>query len=60
MPVILDPTDFDLWLNQASKPDELTTLLRPYRAGEMESVAVSSSVNSAKFDGPECLQPLAP
>jgi putative SOS response-associated peptidase YedK len=60
MPVILDPTAFDLWLDQASQPDELTTLLRPCRADEMESVAVGSRVNSAKYDGPECLQPLAP
>jgi putative SOS response-associated peptidase YedK len=60
MPVILDPTDFDLWLDSASHSDELTTLLRPYRAGEMESVAVGSKVNSAKNDDPQCLEPLAP
>jgi putative SOS response-associated peptidase YedK len=59
MPVILDPTAFDLWLDQASQPDELTTLLRPCRAGEMESVAVGSKVNNQKYDGPECLEPAA-
>ena len=59
MPVILDRADYDLWLDRASSSDELTTLLRPCRADEMESVAVGSRVNSPKYDDPECLEPAA-
>jgi putative SOS response-associated peptidase YedK len=59
MPVILDQTDFDLWLDPVSQPDELTTLLRPCSADVMESAAVGTRVNSPKYDGPECLEPAA-
>jgi putative SOS response-associated peptidase YedK len=60
MPLIVDPTDFDLWLAQASQPDELTTLLRPCPADVTESMAVGNRVNSPKNDDPECVQPLIP
>jgi putative SOS response-associated peptidase YedK len=60
MPVILDPADFDRWLDLAyQQVDGLTPLLVPYPAEVMEAVAVSPLVNSPKNDGPECLMPVA-
>ena len=60
MPLILDPADFDRWLDPEYQSVEgLTPLLVPYPAGAMEAVAVSTLVNSPKTDGPECLGPAA-
>lgn len=56
MPVILKPEDFSLWL--AGPEEALGPLLAPLPAGEMESHPVSSLVNSAMNDSPECVQPL--
>jgi putative SOS response-associated peptidase YedK len=61
MPGLLDPADFDRWLDPAAcqRPADLAPLLRPYPAEAMEAVAVSPLVNSPKNDGPECLAPVA-
>ena len=57
MPVILEPGDYDLWLDpQVSDPEQLEPLLRPYPAAEMTSHAVSSRVNSPRNDDPSCLK----
>ncbi len=60
MPVLIDPADFDLWLDPAcQRAEDLAPLLRPYPAEAMEAVAVSPLVNSPKNDDPECLAPVA-
>lgn len=35
MPAILEPDDFDVWLDPATDPTEANALLRPYPAGEL-------------------------
>jgi putative SOS response-associated peptidase YedK len=56
MPVILKPEYFRQWLDPAEQdPAELTPLLRPYSAEEMEATPVSDYVNNARHEGPECL-----
>jgi putative SOS response-associated peptidase YedK len=58
MPVVIDPADFDRWLDpEYQRVEGLTPLLRPYPAEALEAVAVSARVNSPKNDGPECLAP---
>jgi putative SOS response-associated peptidase YedK len=37
----------------------LLPVLVPFPAERMTAVAVSPKVNSAKYDGPECVQPAA-
>ena len=60
MPVILDPEDFDLWLDPAvTEPERLPPLLRPYPAEKMEAYPVSSIVNSPAHESAECLQPVS-
>jgi putative SOS response-associated peptidase YedK len=59
MAVILDPSDYELWLS----PDELgpeivKPLLRPYDADRMAIYEVSKAVNSATNDTAECIVPL--
>jgi putative SOS response-associated peptidase YedK len=59
MPVILDPAQFDLWLDPAVRdPEAVRPLLRPHAAAGMRAVAVSELVNSPRNDVPECREPL--
>jgi len=59
MPVILAPSDFDLWLDPgAQHPGEVQHLLRPYPAGEMSYYPVSTHVNNPRNEDPLCIEPL--
>jgi putative SOS response-associated peptidase YedK len=59
MPVILPLAFHDDWLEpQSDAPQWLQTALRPYPAQEMEAVPVSSWVNNARHEGPECVRPV--
>lgn len=56
MPVILGPEEYDAWLDPKQQdPAELTKLLHAY-AGELKVYPVNSVVNSAKYDGPQCIE----
>ena len=59
MPVILEPADYDRWLDPETATDELRALLKPFPAGLMEAYAVSRAVNSVKNDSEELLEPVA-
>jgi putative SOS response-associated peptidase YedK len=59
MAVILDPADYDLWLDPAIQEIErLQPLLRAYPAEAMTAYPVSTVVNSPANDTPECITPL--
>lgn len=59
MPVILDPKDYDLWLDPAvQKPDPLQHLLRPYQSEAMTAYPVSTQVNNPSNNSPECINSL--
>jgi len=56
MPVILDPADYDRWLDPAVQaPAQVADLLRPYPAEQMLATPVSDYVNNARHEGPRCL-----
>jgi putative SOS response-associated peptidase YedK len=60
MPVILDPDDWDLWLDPSVRDgDALQALLRPLAADRVDLHPVSRHVNDPKHDDPECVAPLA-
>lgn len=59
MPVIVEPEDFDLWLNPEPDPEQGLHLLRPYPAEKMVAYPVSTVVNNPRNDVPECVQPIA-
>lgn len=59
MPVILPPEAYAQWLNPATPPFALNTLLKPYPAEPMTAYAVSRLVNSPMNDTPECIAPAA-
>ena len=58
MPVILDPEDYDRWLDPDTPIAELQALLKPYPADRMRAEAVSRTVNSVKNDSEECIEPI--
>jgi putative SOS response-associated peptidase YedK len=58
MPVILEPEDYDRWLDRESPADELKAMLKPYPAERMRALAVSRAVNSVKNDKEECIAPI--
>jgi putative SOS response-associated peptidase YedK len=59
MPVILDPADFDRWMDPAVEdPARVVDLLKPYPAELMVATPVSTRVNSPKNDDAECVRPL--
>lgn len=60
MPVILQPHDYELWLDPAVQSVEpLRSLFAPYAATAMGSYPVSTQVNAARLDAPDCIQPIA-
>jgi putative SOS response-associated peptidase YedK len=59
MPVILQPRDYDLWLDpEIEKPELLRPLLLPYPPEKMDAYPVSRYVNSPNNDDPSCVEPL--
>ena len=56
MPVILDPKDYERWLDTSDA--DPVDLLRPYPSCAMRAYPVSTRVNSPKNDDPELIEPL--
>ncbi len=59
MPIILDPADWDAWLDEGARPAELRPLLRPYPADGLRMYPVSPAVNNVRSQGAELLLPLS-
>src|SRR5262245_768758 len=60
MPVILCPEDEEQWLDASRTPFvKAKSLLKPYPDEQMDAHDVSPIVNSTKYDGPECIQPVS-
>jgi len=57
MPVILAPDEYDHWLAPTATPDH-HTLLRPYDTALMHGYRVSTLVNRATYDSPDCVNSL--
>jgi putative SOS response-associated peptidase YedK len=59
MPVILDRSLYDLWLDPDADPDALQRILRPFPASAMVAIPVSPRVNSPAVDDADCERPVA-
>ncbi len=58
MPAILDPADYDRWLDPGTTmPAEVRPLLKPFPASAMTAFPVTTAVNNPAFDDPACLAP---
>jgi putative SOS response-associated peptidase YedK len=59
MPVMVQPKDYDLWLDRGVRQSELLLpMLRPYPSEEMLGYPVSRRVNDPDNDDPQCIEPL--
>ncbi|HEY5030043.1 MAG TPA: SOS response-associated peptidase [Candidatus Angelobacter sp.] len=57
MPVILQPADYDLWLDPGiTDPARVNDLLKPFDARLMRVYPVSLTVNKVENVGPECAE----
>lgn len=59
MPLILDPGDYDMWLDPSTEVDQLNHLLRPFATDELAAYPVSTAVNRPQNDSEACIAPLA-
>lgn len=57
MPVIIDPSDYDMWLT-ADSQDDISALLHPLADGSLEMHEVSTNVNVVKSSGKELILPV--
>ena len=56
MPVILSPSDFEVWLDVATPRDSLVSLLRPAAEDLLDFEPISTQINNVRNEGPECLE----
>ena len=56
MPVIVDPTNYDLWLE--GDADEANTVIKPFPQDDMAFYRVSTRVNNVRNDDEACVEPL--
>jgi len=60
MPVIVDPRDFDQWLDPAQQDAAaLAPLMKPFPAERMRAYPVSTWVNDVKHQDARCIEPAA-
>ena len=57
MPVILQPKDYDRWLERGEAHRPPLDLLRPYAAEEMTAAPCNGNVGNVRNNGPEMLLP---
>jgi putative SOS response-associated peptidase YedK len=57
MPVLVGVADFDRWLDPDITPADLLGLLRPTPDDALSALAVGPFVNSARHEGPGCVEP---
>jgi len=58
MPVILKPDTYDAWLDSDQQDAQAASrLLKPYAADKMAAWPVSTYVNKAGNEGPQCIEP---
>jgi putative SOS response-associated peptidase YedK len=61
MPVIVDPRDYDRWLDRRlHDPEQLQEILKPYPSAALTAYPVNSMVNDPRRDDPQCLEPRKP
>ena len=58
MPVILDPSDYEQWLDPEAARDDLKSLLVPLGSDKVRAFAVSTHVNKPMNDDARCIDPI--
>jgi len=59
MPVILDPDNYDLWLDPGmTNVEAVSEMLKPFDAGQMRCYPVSTRINYVANDDAGCSAPV--
>jgi putative SOS response-associated peptidase YedK len=59
MPVILDPDNYDLWLDPGmTNVEAVSEMLKPYDARQMRSYPISTRINHVANDDEACSAPV--
>ena len=58
MPVIVEPEDYEMWLDPGDSPTDGLHLLRPFSPDKMAAYPVSTFVNNPRNDAPQCIAQL--
>jgi putative SOS response-associated peptidase YedK len=59
MPVIIDPKDYDEWLNtENNETEKLSELLKPFASENMQNHLVSNAVNVPYHNAEDCIAPI--
>ena len=58
MPVVLPPDAYQIWLDPASAPADLTALLRPFESAPLAAVPISTRVNKVQNDDATLIEPV--
>jgi putative SOS response-associated peptidase YedK len=59
MPVILDPDDYDLWLDPGkTNVEAVSEMLKPFDARQMRCYPISTRINHVANDDEECSAPV--
>ena len=61
MPVIIDSTHYEEWLQSKLAPSNIKTFFTPYPADKMEGYTIGKLLNSKNFDSniPAVIEPVA-
>lgn len=60
MPVVIDPADFERWLDcRTQEPRDIEDLLKPVQPDFFEAIPVSNKVNAVRNLGPDLQEPVA-
>jgi len=57
-PVILEPWQESVWLNNDAPLSDITAMLKPYDSNKMNAYPIGSSVKNKRNNFPELLQPI--
>jgi putative SOS response-associated peptidase YedK len=59
MPVIINPKDYDRWLDRNMSAEEITDILAPHEAEGLEAYEVGTAVNNVRNEGPDLAKRIA-
>ncbi len=56
MPVLLDQSEFDTWLDKDTDLGTVLRMLRPYEGDDLIAYPVSTMVNNPNYNEPDCIE----
>jgi putative SOS response-associated peptidase YedK len=58
MPALLQPEQYDLWLDHSAPYADVKDLIKPHKGNDLDAYPVSRAMNSPTWDDPENIEPI--